>query len=151
MRVREVEVTYSATRVMIDGRRPLSKPAQAVELIRQLIIGDNREHFAALYLDARRRLVAFHRVSIGTCSQSLVHPRELFQPAVLIGAQALIALHNHPSGNPEPSPEDREVTTRIAQAGELLGIHVLDHIIWTRHDGYVSLAERGWLERAGRS
>ena len=80
-------------------------------------------------------------VSIGTANLALVHPREFFQLAILTGSVAIIALHNHPSGDPTPSQQDIEVTDRLRKAGEILGIQLLDHIVWTRDGAYVSLAE----------
>lgn len=146
MRVREVQVRYLDTPATIDGRRVLG-PEAVVEVLRDLAISDNREHFVALYLNARHRLLAVQTVHIGTLDQSLVHPREVFQPAVLLGAGGVIVAHNHPSGNPEPSTEDAAVTDRLATAGTLLGIPLLDSIVWTRDGGYVSFARRGLLSK----
>ncbi|RIL03534.1 MAG: hypothetical protein DCC71_14900 [Proteobacteria bacterium] len=77
----------------------------------------------------------------GTVSASLVHPREVFQPAILVGACAVIVAHNHPSGDPTPSREDREITQRLAQAGALLGVSLLDSVVFTRKGGFVALRE----------
>ncbi|MDQ3927236.1 MAG: hypothetical protein M3272_09690, partial [Actinomycetota bacterium] len=82
-------------------------------------------------------------VSVGTLSASLVHPREVFKPAVRASAASVILAHNHPSGKVEPSQEDREVTRRIGEAAEVLGIEVLDHVIVG--DGYFSMKEHGML------
>ncbi len=95
----------------------------------------------ALYLDGRHRPIADRIVSIGTATASLVHPREVFQPAVALGACGLIVAHNHPSQDPTPSAEDRDVTRRLAEAGQLLGIPLLDHVVWTRNGAFVSLRE----------
>lgn len=103
-----------------------------------------KEHFRALYLDARRRLLLSETVSIGTLTSSLMHPREVFHPAVSCCAAAVVVAHNHPSGDPEPSPEDLALTRRLRQAGEILGIEVLDHIVVGRAR-YVSLKQRGVL------
>ena len=77
---------------------------------------------------------------MGTATASLIHPREVFQPAVGIGAVAVVLAHNHPSGDPSPSSEDREVTTRLAKAGHLLGVRLLDHVV-VATNGFVSLSE----------
>ncbi len=103
-----------------------------------------QEHFVALYLDARDRLIHRETVSIGTLTASLVHPREVFAPAVERRAAALIVAHNHPSGDPEPSPEDRQATRRLSQAGRILGIGLLDHVVVTR-TGYFSFRGKGLL------
>jgi len=107
----------------------IQAPAAAVRFARKLLKDDAREHFIALDLDSRHRAIAYSIVSIGTANQSLVHPLEVFQPAIQAGAGAVIVLHNHPSGDPTPSPEDHAVTRRLADTGELLGIRVLDHIV----------------------
>lgn len=104
-----------------------------------------QERFAVLLLDGRHRLIRQETVSQGTLTASLVHPREVFRPALREAAAALILVHNHPSGDPTPSPEDREVTRRLARAGELLGVRVLDHVIVAER-GYCSLREEGLLE-----
>lgn len=93
------------------------------------IRGSKREHFLAFYFDTQHRLIERHIISIGTLNSSLVHPREVFEPAVTLHAASLILVHNHPSGDLEPSTEDREVTQRLMAAGELLGIQLLDHVI----------------------
>ncbi|MDP3996095.1 MAG: DNA repair protein RadC [bacterium] len=101
-----------------------------VEHIRE----NKKENFVALYLDARNRLIHKETISIGTLNASLVHPREVFEPAILHHAVSIIVAHNHPSGNPEPSKDDREITDRLKKAGELLGISLEDHIITARND-----------------
>jgi DNA repair protein RadC len=100
-----------------------------------------REVFYVLLLDGRNRLRTEVRVSEGTLTTALVHPREVFGPAVRLGAAALVLVHNHPSGDPSPSSEDLVLTERLRQAGELIGIRVLDHVVIGR-GGYVSLAEQ---------
>ena len=105
-------------------------PQNAVNVVRAFIPqGEEREHFVALYLDARSRVKGACVVSIGTLSASLVHPREVFRPAIVAGAAAVIVAHNHPSGDVTPSAEDREATRRLVRAGELLGVPLLDHVI----------------------
>lgn len=101
-----------------------------------------REHFVGFYLNARNQLLARRLISLGSLSASIVHPREVFQPAIEHSAAGLIVAHNHPSGDPEPSPEDVSVTRRLAQAGELLGIELLDHVV-VADRGWVSLKSRG--------
>jgi len=95
-----------------------------------------QEHFVALYLNARNELIHQATVSVGIVNASLVHPREVFAPALEHNATAVIVAHNHPTGDPTPSPEDRTVTTRLREAGKLLGINLLFHIVVTA-DGYV--------------
>lgn len=107
--------------------------------------GEEREHFLCVMLDARRQVKGVATISIGTLSASLVHPREVFRPAIVAGAAAVVAVHNHPSGDPTPSSEDRDVTRRLQRAGEILGIPLDDHVVIAGVDGFFSFREHGWL------
>jgi DNA repair protein RadC len=100
-----------------------------------------QERFHVILLDGRHRVMRHALVSQGTLTASLVHPREVFRPALRESAAALVLVHNHPSGDPTPSREDEEVTARLVRAGEILGIPVLDHVVVAER-GYVSLRER---------
>jgi DNA repair protein RadC len=104
----------------------------------------SHERFVVVLLDGRHRVLGEEMVSQGTLTASLVHPREVFRPALRQSAAAVILVHNHPSGDPTPSAEDRAVTERLCQAGEILGIRVLDHVVVAER-GYVSLREDGAL------
>jgi DNA repair protein RadC len=90
---------------------------------------DEREHFVVLLLNARQRLMRRDVVSLASLNSSIVHPREVFRPAIRNAAAAIVLVHNHPSGDPSPSRDDVEITRRLLRAGELLGIPVLDHVI----------------------
>ena len=103
--------------------------AQAVHVIRTYLAETDREHLLALTVDTKNRLIGINTVSVGSLSSSLGHPREVFKAAILQNAAAIILAHNHPSGDPTPSSEDRALTERIKQASELLGIRLLDHIV----------------------
>jgi DNA repair protein RadC len=102
----------------------------------------SHEQFLVVLLDGRHRVLRSEAVSRGTLTASLVHPREVFRPAIREAAAALVLVHNHPSGDPTPSREDREITARLIGAGELLGIPVLDHVV-VAESGYRSLREEG--------
>jgi DNA repair protein RadC len=102
------------------------------------------EEFWACLTDAKGRLLREVMVSRGTLTNSLVHPREVFRVAIRAAAVGVILVHNHPSGDPEPSDDDRDLTRRLEAVGELVGIRVLDHIVIGSH-GYVSFLERGWI------
>ena len=102
------------------------------------------EQFWIVLLDARNRVIREHLVSQGTLTGSLVHPRDVFRVAIRAAAMALVLVHNHPSGDPEPSIEDQELTRRLCAVGELMGIRVADHVV-VGDAGYVSFLERGWL------
>ena len=102
--------------------------------------GLHRESFQSLLLDGRHRLISIHEISLGTLTASLVHPREVFREAIRNAAAAILIVHNHPSGDPSPSQEDRAVTLRLQAAGELVGIRVVDHVIVSA-GGYFSFQE----------
>ena len=107
----------------------LCSSAQAVSVIRTYLAETDREHLLVLTVDTRNRLIGINTVSVGSLNSSLGHPREIFKAAILQNAAAIILAHNHPSGDPTPSSEDRALTERIKQASELLGIRLLDHIV----------------------
>lgn len=131
-------------------RRPsLRSPARVHELMRGELRGLERETFHALLLDSQHRLRRRCRVSEGTLTSSLVHPREVFAPALREAAAAIIVVHNHPSGDPEPSAEDLAVTRRLIDAGRLLGVPLLDHVV-VADGGYVSIRERMGFEAEPR-
>ena len=151
--VAEYVPTGGDLRVLLVRDRPqetpraiLKTPAEAVAGIGPSIPDDGREHFLVACLSVRRRLIGLHTVSIGCLTSSLVHPREVFRPAILAGAAAVVLAHNHPSGDPEPSPEDVALTRRLVSAGVLIGIEVLDHVVIGSGTGrWVSLKDRGVL------
>lgn len=110
--------------------RPVIKsPGDAAELVMEEMRHLDREHFRALLLNTRNQVIANDEVSIGTLNSSSVHPRELFRNAIKRSAASLVLVHNHPSGDATPSKEDLEVTRRLCEAGRIIGIEVLDHII----------------------
>lgn len=124
--VREVRLSYGVSKpgpALID---PLSAAAFGRTIIDP---GADREHFAMVALDARNRPLGWRIVSIGTLTAALLHPREIFRPALVLGAAAIVAMHNHPSGDPTPSAEDERLTVRLIAAGRLLGVELLDHVV----------------------
>ena len=118
---------------------------RAATILRPLFHGLDREQFLVACLDAKHAIIGVNVVSIGSLSFSIVHPREVFKPAILLNSAAIICSHNHPSGDPEPSSEDRVLTARLRQAGDLIGITILDHIILGDERTY-SFADQGWPE-----
>lgn len=128
-----------ATRRLGPGRG-IRGPADVFRHFHARLRDASRERFLALLLDGRHRVIGEAEISRGTLTASLVHPREVFRPALRAGAAALIVVHNHPSGDPTPSLEDRRVTERLRRAGELLGIPLLDHVVVAER-GYRSLQE----------
>lgn len=119
-------------------------PSKAAVIAREMIGDADREHLIVLLINARNKIVGVNTVSIGTLTASLVHPREVFKPAILAGAAAIVIAHNHPSGDCTPSPEDRDCTRRLREAGTLLGIPLIDSIIVTQ-DKHFSFQEGGLL------
>lgn len=109
-------------------RAPIRGPEDVLPHVRDLTRA-RREHFVVLLLNARHELDRRETVSIGSLNASIVHPREVFLPAILHSAASLVLVHNHPSGDPEPSEEDLSITRRLLEVGELVGIGVLDHVI----------------------
>ena len=124
--------------------REIRCPEEAYNAIRVTtnVQAEAQEVFGILILNTKNKIVAVHEISRGSLNSSIAHPREVFKPAVLHNAAAIICFHNHPSGDPEPSREDIEITERLKNAGEILGIPVYDHII-VGDDRCVSLKERG--------
>jgi DNA repair protein RadC len=129
----------------VERERPapclhLARPEAVYRLLAPELRGEQQESFHALFLDSRHRLKGRQIVSLGTLTSSLVHPREVFAPALRRGAAALIVAHNHPSGDPEPSSEDRAVTRRLLDVGRLVGVPLLDHVV-LGHGSWVSMRE----------
>lgn len=122
-------------------------PLQIARMFRDMK-DETKEHFCCLHLDGKNRIVCYDVVSTGSLNQSIVHPREVFKTACMVSAAAIILLHNHPSGDPSPSREDREITRRLKECGEIIGIRVLDHIIVGDGDSsapYFSFVESGLM------
>jgi len=125
------------------GDKPLVKtPDDVVSVVRSRLRGKKKEHFLALLLDTRSQLIKVSEISIGSLDTSIVHPREVFKEAISASAASVIFVHNHPSGDPEASEDDIELTKRLAKAGEIVGIDVLDHIIICDKK-YLSLKREG--------
>ncbi len=108
------------------------------------IRGTKREHFVAFYLDTQNCLIERQTISIGTLNSSLIHPREVFEPAVKLSANSIIIAHNHPSGSLTPSEEDKKITKRLIEAGKLIGIEIIDHIILSK-SAYLSFDKENLL------
>ena len=109
---------------------------QVYDYISPKFVDADKEHFIILHLDSKNKIIKDEIVSIGTLNSSLIHPREIFKSAIKESANSVIVVHNHPSGDPEPSTEDKLVTKKLFDAGELLGIKVLDHVIVGKNGFY---------------
>jgi len=129
----------------LDGPgKPVQTPEEAYKSMQSKLSGKKKEHFYVLCLNTRGRVNDTRQVSIGNLDSSLVHPREVFKDAISTYASTVIFVHNHPSGDLEPSAEDIHLTKRLVEAGELLGIPVIDHII-VSDKGYTSLKSRNLI------
>lgn len=141
-----------AVRAACEWRRrvregPAGRPAvfdrpEVVLLANQDLVGAKREHFAVLLLTTRYTLLKRVMISVGSLSASIVHPREVFRPAIRLAASAILVVHNHPSGDPRPSRDDVALTKRLVRSGVTIGVPVLDHVIVAR-DGFYSMREAG--------
>ena len=125
-------------------RKIVKTPEDVHQVMQQYFLDCPCEHFVVLLLSTKNHILAISPVSVGTLNASVVHPREVFQRAILANAASIILAHNHPSGDPTPSPEDIELTRRMVEAGKLLDIGVLDHVV-VGEDSFASLKERGLL------
>lgn len=126
--------TWRRVRVLLVRERadqpyPVRDGGDVVALVAAFLRDDPREHFAAVYLDQRHRPIAVHDVAIGGSDSCPVDMRAVFGPALQLSAAALVVAHNHPSGDPTPSPDDRAMTEPLRSAGDLLGVRVLDHLV----------------------
>jgi len=133
--VRETEFTYPT-------RFQVTEPSEVAPILQNYFRNKDREEFLIVLLDTANTVTGLSQISVGGLSSSVVEPRQIFKTAILANAAAVILAHQHPSGNPEPSREDIQITSQIAEAGEVMGIPIHDHLIITESD-YTSLADRG--------
>jgi DNA repair protein RadC len=125
--------------------KTVRQPSDISKVLEPLFSDLDREAFVVVLLDGKNRASGINLVSLGSLTAALVHPREVFKPAIAGSAAAIILVHNHPSGDPLPSTEDIALTQRLAQVGELVGIRVLDHIVLGDGGKFHSLADEGLL------
>lgn len=144
--LRRIEARFKNDVVREDApewvSKKFTKPEDIYEMFKDLR-NECKDHFITVHLDAKNRILCIDRVSTGSLNQSIVHPREVFKTALLSSATAIVLVHNHPSGDPSSSYEDREITRRLKDAGELIGIKLIDHIIIG--DGFFSYTANGLL------
>ena len=126
--IREVRVNYHPTQ---DKPFAIRGPDDIARFVRSVLTENSREHFVAIYLDGAHQVASYSIISIGSANVTVVHPREIFQRAVLTGAVSVVISHNHPSGDATPSSADFEVTSKVKEAGLILCIPLLDHVIVT--------------------
>jgi len=149
LRFKQIKAVYETMTVREDITNYLktgtryTAPSQVYETFR-FLMHETKEMFLTLHLDGKNRITCMDIVSVGSLNQSIVHPREVFKTACISNAAAILCIHQHPTGDPTPSAEDIAITRRLKEAGEIMGIKLLDHIIIG--DGeYLSFVERGLL------
>ena len=135
-------VSEEVTTYLKTGTR-FTSPSQVFDTFK-FLMQETKEMFITLHLDGKNRVICVDLVSVGSLNQSIVHPRSVFQTALISNAAAILLIHQHPTGDPTPSSEDISITRRLSEAGELMGIKVLDHIIVGEGE-YLSFVERGLL------
>jgi len=139
----QIEVSM-VREVKISGQKYNSSEEVAKSEIAESLLKSDREKFICLHLNVKNQIISFEIVSTGSLTSSIVHPREVYKGAILSNAASVIFMHNHPSGDPEPSIDDMEITKRLEKAGEILGISVLDHII-VSSGGFYSFRQHNLL------
>ena len=149
LQLKQIKAVYEVLNVSEDvtgyfttGTR-YTAPQQVYQAFR-FLMEETKEVFLTLHLDGKNRIICVDLVSVGSLNQSIVHPREVFKTALLSNAAAVLLIHQHPTGDPSPSSEDIAITRRLKEAGEILGLKVLDHIIIGEGE-YLSFVERGLL------
>lgn len=130
--------------VSVQALRSLSETASVVRILESMLLPGKKERFAILCLDSRQRLIRLEEVSVGTLDAALVHPREVFSAALRVSSHSIILAHNHPSGCPQPSKADIQMTTLLRDAGHIIGIPVRDHVI-VADEGFYSFKDNNLL------
>lgn len=144
--IKEMQVKYkTSSKKKYDLK--ITRPEAVIEFGRDKIGNETQEIFMVLFLDSINKVVGYQKVTTGLLNSSQIHPREVFKSAILSNSASLILFHNHPSGTAKPSSKDRLVTTQLIEAGKILGIIVLDHIIVTSDfNDYFSFKEEGFMQ-----
>ena len=137
---REINISYGRKR-----KQPNMRSASSVaRFLRGIAPNNSQEHFMAIYMNGSNEPIGYSVISTGTANSCPVHPREVYQRAILLGATSLIVAHNHPTDNLEPSKEDKDITQKLKEAGTLLGLRLLDHVIFT-DTGHFSFCDEGLI------
>ncbi|WP_059049647.1 RadC family protein [Paenibacillus senegalimassiliensis] len=139
-----IELGRRLAKTRLPEAETIRSPQNVAELLMEQLRYLQQEHFVCLFLNTKNHIIAQETLSIGSLNASIVHPREVFRAAIKCSSASIVCAHNHPSGDPTPSPEDIQLTRRLCEAGEIVGIDVLDHIVIG--DGkFVSLKEQGLM------
>jgi DNA repair protein RadC len=139
-----IELGRRLARTKMSDTVTIRSPENVDELLREELRYLQKEHFVCLFLNTKNHVIGQETLSMGSLNASIVHPREVFRAAIKRSSAALICVHNHPSGDPTPSPEDIQITQRLVEAGAIIGIEVLDHVIIGDHK-FISLKEQGYM------
>lgn len=137
LEIREIEYSY-------ENRPKINGMDDVVNAVKPMIADENKEFFVALYLNTKNGIIRQEVISVGSLNANIVHPREVFRTACMVSASSIIVAHNHPSGDPTPSREDIEITKKLAEAGKMMGIELLDHVI-IGYDRNYGFKEAGML------
>ena len=135
--IREVSAPFAVHKIF--------SPTNAAELASAYIADEDREVFLVMCLNTKNEVIGLHKAHVGSLNSSIVHPRDVLKVAILNNAASIIVSHQHPSGDSTPSREDIEVTKRLAEAGKIMGIELLDHLIVSYKGNHVSLKEKGYI------
>lgn len=138
------ELGEKAQTMTTEYGQKIESAKDVFKLLKNDLGNKKKEHFKVLSLDSRNKLISIDNVSVGTINTNLVHPREVFKTAIQHLAVSIILVHNHPSGNPEPSEDDLEITKRLIESGKIMGIDILDHIIITKNK-FFSFKDKGLI------
>ena len=144
MLIREVEVLYKPSSIALEEGEAFSSSSQIYNAFGEMLWRCPVETFVVICLDGKNRMLHWEKVARGTLTAALAHPREIFFTAVKVRAAGIICLHNHPSGDPKPSQEDMELTRRLDEAGRIIGIRLLDHLV-IGNGRYFSFADQSLL------
>lgn len=139
-----IELGRRLARSTVEERPVIRSPHDAADLLMEELRHLSKEHFVCLFLNTKNHVIGQETISVGSLNATVVHPREVFRSAIQRSSASIICAHNHPSGDPTPSKEDVELTSRLAEAGEIVGIELLDHLI-IGDRRFISLKEKGLL------
>ncbi|MDB5053462.1 MAG: repair protein RadC [Bacilli bacterium] len=139
-----IELGRRLARTSMNEKITIRSPQDVASYLMEDLRYLQKEHFVCLFLNTKNHVIAQETLSIGSLNASIVHPREVFRAAIKRSSAAIICVHNHPSGDPTPSPEDIQITARLVEAGQIIGIEVLDHII-LGDQNFISLKEKGFM------
>ena len=142
IKVKKVNMIKEGSLKVPNGTKRISSPKEVFKILQMYLDGADREHLVCICLNTKNHVINIETISIGSLNASIVHPREVFKIAILSNSASIILGHNHPSGDPTPSREDINISERLKECGQILGIDVLDHVI-IGEDSYISLKDKG--------